>query len=91
MLFTEKEIENLDNSAKKRKSASLACVDHGVHSNDIASVAHVVYNDIAYVANNDDTNGVQNGVALGIHCVTHGIHDEFDISAVAIAQHQREP
>ena len=91
MLFTEKEIENLDNSAKKRKCASLACVDHGVHSNDIASVAHVVHNDIAYVANNDDTNGVQNGVALGVHCVTHGIHDQSDISAVAAAQHCREP
>ena len=91
MLFTEKEIENLDISAKKRKCASLACVDHGVHSNDIASVTHVVHNDITYDANNDDTNGVQNGVALGVHCVTHGVHDESDISAVAAAQHRQEP
>ena len=91
MLFTEKEIENLDNSAKKRKCASLACIDHGVYNNDIASVAHVIHDDIAYVAKNEDTNEVQNGVAPSVHYVTYGIHDESDISAVAAAQHRQEP
>ena len=91
LFFTEKELENVDNLAKKRKCTSLACIDHGVYNNDIASVAHVVHNDIAYVAKNEDANEVQNGVALGVHYVTHGIHYESDISAVAAAQHRREP
>ena len=89
LLLSEKEFENLDNSAKKRKGGSIVCIDHGVYHNDNASV-HCV-NDIAYVANNGDTNEAQNDIALSVHCVKLGTNDESDISAVAAAQHCRKP
>ena len=89
MLLSEKEFENLDNSAKKRKGGSIVCIDHGVYHNDNASV-HCV-NDIAYVANNGDTNEAQNDIALSVHYVKLGTNDESDISAVAAAQHRRKP
>ena len=89
MLLSEKEFENLDNSAKKRKGGSIVCIDHGVYHNDNASV-HCV-NDIAYVANNGDTNEAQNDIALSVHCVKLGTNDESDIPAVAAVQHCRKP
>ena len=89
MLLSEKEFENLDNSAKKRKCGNLVCIDHGIYHNDNASV-HCV-NDIAYVANNGDSNEAQNGIAPSVHCVKLGTNDESDISAVAAAQHRWEP
>ena len=91
MLFTKGEVENLDNSARKRKCEGFACIDHGVHGSVITSVAHGVHDGITHGVNNNDANGIQNGVALGVHSVAHGIHDESDISAMAATQHRREP
>ena len=89
MLLFEKEFENLDNSAKKRKGGSIVCIDHGVYHNDNASVYCV--SDIAYDANNSDTYEAQNDIALSVHCVKLGTNDESDISTVAAVQHHRKP
>ena len=80
MLLSEKELENLDNSAKKRKGGSIVCIEHDVYHNDNASV-HCV----------SDTNEAQNDIALNVHCVNLGTNDEFDISAVVAVQHHRKP
>ena len=91
LLFTEGKIENLDNSTRKRKCEGLNHVDHGVHGSIIADVAHDVHDSITLGVNNGNDNCVQNDVALGVQSVAHGIHDEFDISAVAAEQHRRKP
>ena len=91
MLFTGGKVENLDNSARKRKCEGLTYVDHGIHGNIITSATHGVHDSITHGVNNDDANGVQNDVALGVYSVAHGIHDESDILAVAAEQHRREP
>ena len=89
LLLSEKELENLDNSAKKRKGGSIVCIDHGVYHNENASVHYV--SDIAYNANNSDTNEAQNDITLNMHCVKLGTNDESDILAVAAVQHRRKP
>ena len=89
MLLSKKELENLDNSAKKRKGGSIVCIDHGVYHNDNASVHYVI--DIAYDANNSDTNEAQNDIALNVHCVKLSTNDESDISVVAAVQHRQKP
>ena len=89
LLLSEKELENLDNLAKKRKGGSIVCIDHDVYHNDNASVNCV--SDITYDVNNSDTNEAQNDIALNVHCVNLGTNDESDISAVAAVQHRRKP
>jgi len=51
LLFTEGEVENLDNSARKRKCEGFACIDHGVHGSVITGVAHDVHDGITHGVN----------------------------------------
>ena len=80
LLLSEKELENLDSSAKKRKGGSIVCIEHDVYHNENASMHSV-----------SDTNEAQNDIALNVHCVNLGANDESDISAVAAVQHRRKP
>nr|POE70837.1 hypothetical protein CFP56_45471 [Quercus suber] len=76
LLFTEGEVENLDNSVRKRKCEGFACVDHGVHGSVITGVAHGVHDGIAQGVKSDDANVVQTGVALGVHSVAHEVYPQ---------------
>ena len=80
MLLSEKELENLDSSAKKRKGGSIVCIEHDVYHNENVSMHSV-----------SDTNEAQNDIVLNVHCVNLGANDEPDISAVAAVQHRRKP
>ena len=80
LLLSEKEMENLDSSAKKRKGGSIVCIEHDVYHNENISMHSV-----------SDTNEAQNDIVLNVHCVNLGANDEPDISAVAAVQHRRKP
>ena len=69
MLLSEKELENLDSSAKKRKGGSIVCIEHDVYHNENVSMHSV-----------SDTNEAQNDNVLNVHCVNLGANVEPDSS-----------